>query len=46
MCNKPNQDLVNINAHEKFGQIHQFVLKILSRNEILVSNKGHTELCY
>ena len=38
--NNPNQDLVNINAY-KFCQ---FVLKILSGNEILTSIKGHNSV--
>ena len=45
MRNIPHLDLVNINAYAKFGQIHWFVLKILSGNEILTSIKGHNS-CY
>ena len=39
--NNPNLDLVNINAHTKFGQIRS-ILKILSGNEILKS--GHNSV--
>ena len=44
--NNPNQDLVNINAYTKFCVICPFVLKILSGNEILTSNKGHNSITY
>ena len=44
MCNNPKLDLVNTNAYTTFGKILSFVLKILSRdeilNEILTSIKG------
>ena len=46
-CNNPNLDLAKINANTKFGQIHQFVLKILSGNKILTSIitiKGHNSV--
>ena len=38
----PNLDLVNINAHTKFGQT--LSIKILSRNENLTSVKGHNSV--
>ena len=45
--NNPNLDLVNINAHTKFGQILS-ILNILSGNgilnEILASVKGHNSV--
>ena len=44
MCNNPNLDLVNINAHARLGKFHQFVQKILSGNEILISFKGHNSV--
>ena len=37
--NNPKLDLVNDDVHTKFGRICQFVLKILSGNEILTSIK-------
>ena len=37
-------DVVNINAYAKFGQTHLEDLKILSRNEILTSIKGHNSI--
>ena len=49
--NNPTLDLVNINAHEEFGQILSICsicLKILRRNEILTIIKGYnsiTNLC-
>ena len=44
--NNPNLYHVNINAHvyAKLGQFHRFVLKILSRNEIRTSIKGHNSV--
>ena len=39
--NNPNLDLANLN---EFGEIHSFVLKTLSRNEILISIKGHNSV--
>ena len=36
--NNPNVDMVNINAYLKFGENHQFVLKILGRNENLTNS--------
>ena len=42
--NNPILDIVNINAHTKFGQIYPFVLEILSGNEILTSIKGHNSV--
>ena len=41
MCNNSNQDVVNVNAYAKFGQIPSSHLKILSGNEILTSIKDH-----
>ena len=41
-ANNPNQDLVNINAYVKFGEICQFVLNILNGNKILAYYKGHS----
>ena len=38
--NNTKLDLVNVDVHTKFGQFCQFVLKILSMNEILKSIKG------
>ena len=38
--NNPKLDLVNAGMHIKFGQLYQFVLKILSGNEILTSING------
>ena len=37
-------DHVNVDMHIKFGQILQFVLEILSGNEILTSIKGHNSV--
>ena len=42
--NNPNLDLVNVNAYIKLGKFCQFVLKILSGNEILKSIKGHNSV--
>ena len=42
--NNSNLDIVNINAYAKFGQIHEFISKILSENEILTSIKGHNSV--
>ena len=46
----PNLDLVNINAYNFFIWFYQFVLKILSvneiLNEILTSVKGHNFITY
>ena len=42
-CNNPKLDNVNINVYTKFGQIlfiHLFILKILSKNQILTLIKG------
>ena len=40
--NNPNLDLVNINADKKnWVKFCSIVLKILNRNEILTSSKGH-----
>ena len=42
MRNNPNLDLVDINAYmQNLVEIHHFVLKMLSGNEILASIKGH-----
>ena len=41
MCNIPNQDHVNINAHTKFvTKFYTGVLKILSRNEIMTDGQN------
>ena len=40
MCNELNLDLVNINAHAKFFQFHQCILKIVSPNKVLGQNEG------
>ena len=40
MLYNPNLDLVNDNVYTKFGHILSFVLKILSKNQILTSIKG------
>ena len=37
MCNNPNLDRVNINAYTKFVNFYQFVLEILSRNQIMMN---------
>ena len=37
-------DVVNIDAHTKLVRLCQFVLKILSGNEILTSIKGHNSV--
>ena len=39
-----NVDLVNDNVFTKFGLICQYVLKILSKNQILTSNKGRNSI--
>ena len=39
-----NVDLVNDNVFTKFGLICQFVLKILSKNQILTSIKGRNSV--
>ena len=39
MFDNPKLDVIIINAHVKFGQIHSFIFKILSGNEILTSFK-------
>ena len=43
ICNNPILDFVNINAYTKV-KFYQFVLKILSRNEIMMDgrNEGWT----
>ena len=41
--NNPKLDLVNVDVHTKFGQC-LFFLKILSRNKILMSVKGHNSI--
>ena len=40
MRNNPNIDLVNFNAYAKLVKLNQFVLSILSGDEILTSIKG------
>ena len=41
----PNLDLVNDNVYTKFGHCFcQFVLKILSKNQILTSIKGRNSV--
>ena len=42
----PNLDLVNDNVYTKFGHINfcQFVLKILSKNQILTSINGRNSV--
>ena len=42
--NNPKLDLVNDNVHTKFGGFCQFVLKILSGNEILKSIKDRNSV--
>ena len=42
--NNPKLDLVNVDVHTKFGRILQFVLKILSGNQILTSIKGRNSI--
>ena len=42
--NNPKLDLVNVDVHTKFIRFCQFVLKILSGNEILTSIKGHNSV--
>ena len=42
--NNPKLDLVNFDVQTKFGLIIQFVLKILSGNEILMSIKGRNSV--
>ena len=47
MANNPNLDLVNINAYthvQNLVKFCPFFLKILSRNEILTSSKGHNSV--
>ena len=39
-----NLDLAKINAYIKYDEYHPFVLKILSRNEKLISLKGHSSI--
>ena len=39
--NNPNLNLVNMNAHIKFGENLSIFLKILSGNKILMKIKGH-----
>ena len=40
MGNNPKLDLINVDVHTKLVRFCQFVLKILSGNEILTSIKG------
>ena len=45
MGNNPKLNLVNDDVHIKFGRILSiYILKILSRNEILTSIKGHNSV--
>ena len=44
MLYNTNLDLVNDNVYTKFGHILQFVLKILSKNNILTSIKGRNSV--
>ena len=43
MLNNPKLDVFNINAYAKFCQIHSFIHKILSGNEILGKICLHTK---
>ena len=40
-CNNLNVDLVNTKVYVKFGELMQFVLKILSGSDILAQINGH-----
>ena len=42
--NNPSRGLANINAYANFVKIHAFVLKILRRNKIPTSIKGHNSV--
>ena len=42
--NNSKLDLVNVDVHTKLVRFCQFVLKILSRNEILTSIKGNNSI--
>ena len=42
--NNPKLDLVNVDAHTKFGRILSIFLMILSGNEILTSIKGRNSV--
>ena len=42
--NNPKLDLVNVDGHTNFVRFCQLVLKILSRNEILMSIKGRNSV--
>ena len=42
--NNPKLDLVNVDVHTNFGQIFEFILKILSGNYILTSIKGRNSV--
>ena len=44
MCNNPNLNLVKVNAYAIFDQFHSFFHKILSRNKILTTVKGHNSV--
>ena len=41
MCNNPNLDLVEIMHNQNLIKFHQFVHKILSRNNIMTKTKGN-----
>ena len=40
MCNNPNLDHVDINAHEKLAKFYKVVLMILSENEIMTDGRN------
>ena len=42
--NNPKLDLVNVDVHTNLVRFYQFVLEILSRNEILTSIKGRNSI--
>ena len=42
--NNPKLDLVNVDDHKNLVRFCQFVLKILSGNEILASSKGRNSV--
>ena len=44
MFDKFKLNRVNVNVHKKLVKFYQFILKILSGNEILTRIKGHNSV--